>query len=383
MQTSIVPQMRPVFVLLFLASPLSASGGIAGDAFGSSNATLASLAASGVVGAEARDEAWDGRPLLFIGVCSGARDVARRQEIRGSYWQDPVLADGSLAEARFVVGQPPRGSALEEQLREELVARPQDFLRLAVPDGGGAEDGDAEAAAAKTVALLAWFARHSRARFLLKLEADALPRLRAIVPMLRALPRGPEAELVQLGALVPCRERRPADESAWNHSHYPRHVAGGGYVLSAGLARRLDATRDLERRRRLSLEDATVGMWLEMDSRADPGFSARLGRMNVTIGGCSAGDLVSTGHAPGQISCSWKRMLHGEADVCCPAPAAESTGPRSSLLQVGASHLLATSARRVAHRRGASLLRQERPTPTTGEAEPDSESACYSGLIRE
>jgi len=273
------------------------------------------------------------RPLLFVAVCSHANNAEQRREIRASYWQDPALV-GGLVEARFVVGQPRAGTATELALRQEVEMNPKDFLQLPTPDGDD-RVGALYNRTAKTMLLLDWFSRYANAHFLLKLEDDAFPHFDRIIPRLR---REPDA-LVQLGRLSRCaavdRDGQWNHESSiWTHESYPKHMDGGGYLLSAGLIQRLAATRAFDKRQLLHLEDATLGMWLEMDRAAQPDLDVHMKEVPLTAGGCSPDDLISLRVGFGQMTCFWQRKMHGEEDICCYP---HSKKEKASLLQRRAS----------------------------------------------
>lgn len=269
------------------------------------------------------------RPLLFVAVCSHANNAEQRREIRASYWQDPALV-GGVVEARFVVGQPRAGTATEMALQQELALHPKEFLRLPLPDGDD-RVGALYNRTAKTMLLLDWFSRYSSAHFLLKLEDDAFPHFDRITPRLRL-----ETDaLVQLGKIERCvavdhKGQWKGESSIWAHESYPKHMNGGGYLLSAGLIQRLAATRAFDKRELLHLEDATLGLWLETDRAEHSDFDVRMKEVPATIGGCSPDDLLSLRTAPGDMSCYWQRKMHGEEDICCHS---HTKREKTSLLQ--------------------------------------------------
>lgn len=281
------------------------------------------------------------RPLLFVAVCSPANNAEQRREIRASYWQDPALV-GGVVEARFVVGQPRAGTATEMALQQELALHPKEFLRLPMPDGDDRVDALYNRTA-KTMLLLDWFSRYSSAHFLLKLEDDAFPHFDRITPRLRL-----ETDaLVQLGKIERCiavdrKGQWKGESSIWAHESYPKHMDGGGYLLSAGLIQRLAATRAFDRRPLLHLEAETLGLWLEADKKEHPDFRVHMKEVPATAGGCSPDDLLSLHTAPGDMSCYWQRKMHGEEDICCHP---SSKRERTSLLQRSASRRLGDQSR--------------------------------------
>jgi len=223
------------------------------------------------------------------------------------------------------------GSSADLALQQEVLLHPQDFLHLAVTD-------HYSNLTQKTLKLLEWFATYSRAMYLLKLDDDSYPHFDTIVPRLR----GEDAKYVQLGMLLRCNpvlnDTKWAEESSmWPHSFYPKHMQGSGYFLSADLVQEFVARRTrTPPAERISLhnEDATLGVLMELDKQADPGFPVHLKNVAATISGCGAGDLISMNNLPGYMTCYWNRRIRGEKDICCYGPLNKL---RQSFLQKGSS----------------------------------------------
>lgn len=259
----------------------------------------------------------DRHPLLFVAVYSapGRKAAAQRTEIRDTYWRHPLLQHGGPIVARFVVGHAKQNTTEAEALDAEMKAYPNDFLRLDI-------DEDYNLLTVKTMSLFQWFAKSSRARWLLKLDDDTFPHLEAIMTRL-VQETAPNLELGMLFGCAPVlnHTKWAEDPKVYNHSHYPKYMQGSGYFLTADLVREI-AVKRYEQNSKYILhnEDAAVGNWIEMQKRDDPSWPIELKEIQASISGCKPGDLLSMNNQPGYMRCYWGRKLRGEQDICCNGP---------------------------------------------------------------
>mmetsp|Transcript_102234 Transcript_102234/g.288826 ORF Transcript_102234/g.288826 Transcript_102234/m.288826 type:complete len:320 (+) Transcript_102234:128-1087(+) len=266
-------------------------------------------------------------PLLFLGIFTAPTEEARlrRQEIRGSYWNHELLKPGGPVEAKFVVGRTRSEDTPAEALRQEIQSSPHEFLMVDVME-------NYSNLTRKTMALLRWYVRESRARFVLKMDDDTFPHLSNIVNFLKLETK----EYVHLGLLFPCAPvlkftKWAENEHVWNHSFFPRYMQGSGYFLSRPLVDVIAHQHyEKNKARMLNNEDAAVGLWIEMQRWDDPNVDIDQRNVPSTLTGCQPGDLLSMNNQLGYMSCYWNRTKRGEEDVCCYGPL---NNLRQSLLQ--------------------------------------------------
>lgn len=270
------------------------------------------------------------QPLLFIGIYTSFSELAklRRNEIRDTYLQHDLVQAGGPIVWKFVVGFVPdtlAGSKQEADLEREALHFPSQFLRLRIEE-------TYEGLTAKTFALLTWFAETSPAKWILKLDDDTFPHLSRIHAGLMQ----EQGNFVQLGMVFDCapvlhHTKWAENTNLWNHSFFPKYMQGSGYFLSGHLVQNL-AQEHFYQNRRLMLrnEDAAIGVWIEMEKKADPSWEVHLKPVAATLSGCSPGDWISMNNQPGYMRCYWRRHKRGEDDICCYGPL---NNLRQSLLQ--------------------------------------------------
>eukprot|EP00927_Polykrikos_kofoidii_P079176 TRINITY_DN75962_c0_g1_i1.p1 TRINITY_DN75962_c0_g1~~TRINITY_DN75962_c0_g1_i1.p1 ORF type:complete len:358 (+),score=49.72 TRINITY_DN75962_c0_g1_i1:151-1224(+) len=281
----------------------------------------------GLVNASRNDRRVEQARLLFVGVYTAPTKDARqrREEIRATYWNHPLLKPGGPVEAKFIVGWSTETNEETRALEEDIGQRPTDFLRVDVLE-------TYSNLTRKSMAFLRWFAGHGRAAFVLKMDDDTFPHFGPIVNQLREEVR----PLSHLGMLFPCAPvlkftKWAENEQVWNHSFFPKYMQGSGYFLSAPLVRLIAGEHyDRNAKKMLNNEDAAVGVWIEMLRWEDPNVDVEQRSVSSTLTGCQPGDLLSMNNQLGYMRCYWNRFLRGENDVCCYGPLDHL---RQSLLQ--------------------------------------------------
>jgi len=280
--------------------------------------------------------------LLFIGVYTSPTTEGRdrRQEIRDSYWNHRELRRNGLVEAKFVVGRPRNDDVGAKALKQELKDMPDDFVQIDMLEGY-------HNLTQKTIDIMNWFALHSKAKFMLKMDDDTYPHIDTIIDYLQE----ETVEYLHMGLMFPCAPvlkmtKWAEDLRIWNHTFFPKYMQGSGYFLSAPLVKSIALEHyDLNVNRMLNNEDASVGLWTEMERWADPNIEIEQRNIAATLTGCTHDDLLSMNNQLGYMNCYWKRELRGEEDICCHGSLNKTnvTKPQS-LLQVGARQRSKTQA---------------------------------------
>lgn len=282
--------------------------------------------------------------LVFIGIYTAAaqQSAARREEIRATYWQHPLLQPGGSAYAKFVVGHfdESRTDSAALALRQDLESNSEDFLQLDVEDAYGK-------LTSKTFALLRWFVKKGNAKYLLKIDDDTYPHLDRIVKRLGEV----HDQYLHMGFLFPCapvlkKTKWAENPKVWNHSFFPKYMQGSGYLLSAPLVHEM-AVNMYEKNVHtfLNNEDAAVGVWIEHSRTKDPTMQIAQRNVASTLSGCKPGDLFSMNNKLNYMKCYWDRYQRKERDVCCYGPLNNmDTHAPKSLLQLSSSSSVAAAS---------------------------------------
>lgn len=287
-------------------------------------------------------------PLLFIGVFSAPGYTKRRDEVRASWQQHPLLKNSSgkdkpLIAARFVVGEPD-GEDERVALAQEMKLH-DDMLHLP-------EHRDTyENLPNKTIAFFHWFVAHDRAAFVMKLDDDTFPNLDRLVPLLlekqRVSPYNYIGSLLWHGPVQ--GSGKWAEHGRYAEEEYPAYMAGSGYILSTELAKHLDEVNLKEGRLRiLTNEDTTIGVFVHQENFLS--ITANYVHVWSNVWGCSSENYIAMNLFPGELKCMWNKMTSSASgkvdasDMCCrplekyglwdPAAPTDQAGRPVSLLQL-------------------------------------------------
>ncbi|CAK0784367.1 hypothetical protein CVIRNUC_007571 [Coccomyxa viridis] len=230
--------------------------------------TIGSLdAVSGVVGSAVADVKATANQIsspsesvtLFIGILSGRGYRHRRQAVRDA-WASKCQVQGVSA-CRFVLSQEEVTPLVEEEM--------QQYQDIILVHG----ETNYKSILLKSLFVLEHAVTHYDARFILKTDDDAFVNVPAFVQQLRLLCESPDCRKERLYMGKQCRRGKVimSPGHKWDNSGYYNHTGlatyanymfGGGYIVSADVAKALVTMEDMVKLKFTPIEDATVGFWL-------------------------------------------------------------------------------------------------------------------------
>jgi len=243
---------------------------------------------------------------VFIGVMTAPQNTQRREAVRRSWMQHPLLSGAQpLFEAKFVVGRVASHPALAKEQAEN-----KDVVSIDCEEGYNQLTN-------KTLTFMSWFAEHGTAQYVMKLDDDSYPDLDRLQAAITGAGAGPAVYMGLLWRNAPVQRtgKNAERKEDWPADVLPTYAAGPGYLLSKPLARRVGGEHFLlNHGHELHNEDVSMGVWVQRE--ADVAYVD----IKASVG-CGAEDVVSMQLSPEQMECMAQKQRDcqtpGQCSLCC------------------------------------------------------------------
>ncbi|KAL6055430.1 hypothetical protein QOT17_016763 [Balamuthia mandrillaris] len=254
------------------------------------------------------------RPFLFIGVLSTSSHVEQRAALRETWMSDPLIISGTVLVKFFISSSTVHLLSAEEQqqLRHQFVMVDCEDSYVAMFH--------------KSEAILEYGSSRTGAPFVMKTDDDTLIFPAQLVEYLRANEHMANEMWVSgwvQTKTVPSRDANSllfTPKRIWREDVFPPYPQGGGYVMTASLARFFATRLKLGHfRRHNRFEDVNVGLWIAQCK--NEGVMIALQSDERFVRTACVEDIKHPFHLhrlkdSERLRCIWKRYLEGQENIC-------------------------------------------------------------------